>query len=273
VFLDRLGDCNLVVLELAFGDDDWQLPDDIPNLVRLRTDTVCWQKEALLNHGMGLLDSFGFQYLGWLDADVVFEQPHWQERVTETLEKRQICQVFESVETSFPDRGLHRGVGAAAGWLRHRTHPLRCENPGFGWAMRSKVWRAAKLYDTHVLGGGDGVMWRSAFYESLGADQIYAADAYPTAVERTRNAWAATWSKSLKLQLGVAAGISIKALPHGRMRNRQYLTRGKILDVHAFDPAVHCVRDDLGLIKWSAQTSPALREAVASYFTSRKEDS
>lgn len=263
---------NLVVVELAFGDEDWQLPDDLPNLIRLRTETLCWQKEALLNHAFHLLDRAGFPYLGWLDADLVFRTEDWVQKVLDALHDKKLVQVFETVRLAFPDRGMECLAGAAAGWVSGGVHPCKTGVTGFGWAMHSRVWREALLYDHGLLGGGDSVMWRACFHGRLDTQSLYGIRALPLSLHQMRDEWAATWSTEVDMQIGYANGVEIEALPHGKAVDRKYMSRSEVLGDHGYVAELHMERDAAGLLHWTKFAPPALRMAVESYFSARRED-
>lgn len=271
-FHEGMQDTNLVVVELAFGDDDWQLPDNLPNLIRLRSDTLCWQKEALLNHGLALLHQEEFPYLGWLDADIIFRTRDWQERLLEALQTKRLCQVFETVTTSFPDRGKEHALGAAAAWTKHGRNPLRCGVTGFGWAMQREVWQSARLFDLNLIGGGDHVMWRSAFYHCLEIDSLFADRTYPQDLATLRNQWATVWSSAIQQQMSYARNVSIQAQPHGNMHNRQYLSRTRTFRRTGFHFADHLARDQHGLLQWTDATPADCIKSVRQYFLQRRED-
>lgn len=263
---------NLVIVELAFGDEQWQLPDDLPNLVRLRTTTLCWQKEALLNYAFRILDDAGFPFLGWLDADVVFRKDSWVERVMEALQDKKLVQVFETVELAFPDRGKERLIGAAAGWVSGSDHPCATGMTGFGWVMHSHIWRQASLYDHGILGGGDSVMWRGCFHGRLDPARLFDDRTFSSHLSEIRDDWAKRWMAAVDMKIGYAAGVEIEALPHGRAADRLYTRRSHILREYHYDPKLHLGRDQFGLLQWEDSAPTEMRNAIATYFCGRKED-
>ncbi|WP_265592903.1 glycosyltransferase family 25 protein [Verrucomicrobium sp. BvORR034] len=271
-FRDAIRETNLLIVELAFNDDDWQLPDDTPNLIRLRTNTVCWQKEALLNHGLKLLHDQGFAHLGWLDADIIFESTSWQERLLEELQTKRLCQAFETVNTTFPDRGHQREYGAAASWIAHSQHPLRCATTGFGWAMHREVWNSAHLYDHAIVGGSDKIMWNAIFHDYLKTDSIFPPLAQSADYQTNKLDWATRWSKAVQMKIGFNQGVHIRSLPHGHVHRRQYGSRDRLLVQHVFEPTQHLSRDAKQLLQWRPNVTAKLRQTVAEYFASRKED-
>lgn len=263
---------RLVLIELAFDDEDWQVPDDLPNLVRLRSKAVCWQKEALINHAFQRLDEAGFKHFGWLDADIVFDDPGWYEKVLKVLHRRNLCQVFERVRTCFPDQGEVVSRGAAAHWWHSGSEPLKHAVTGFGWAMRREVWQAARLLDTCIVGGGDYAMWHATFHRYLSPRKVFWNQACSKGFRRTRAEWAARWSRAIAMEVGFASGVTVTSLPHGRLTDRHYQSRSTILQQHVFDPEIHLRRDAYGLLQWTEAAPPGLMEGVKRYFFKRRED-
>lgn len=163
---------RLLIVELAFEKKPWQLPT-LPNLVRLRSNTVCWQKEALLNYAFDQLVQAGFKHLAWLDADIVFETAEWYAKTVEVLERKNLCQVFSEAETHFPDLGKKVERGAACEWVAQGKSPLNLGCTGFGWAMRKEGWEAARLFDLDIVGGGDYTMWHGVFANYLSQKKCF----------------------------------------------------------------------------------------------------
>lgn len=264
---------SIVVVELAFDDKPFELPDILPNVIRLRSNTICWQKEALLNHGIGKLAEAGFGNVGWLDADVVFPDRDWHKRVAEVLESKRLCQCFELCERKFPDIGKQLLNSAAADWVKKGLAPTQLNNTGYGWAMNTEVWETAGLYEACIIGSGDFMMWRGVFQNYLEESAIYRDDSYSEPFTRHRREWAARWSQAIGLEVGYAPKVKVNVMSHGRMSDRSYNDRNSILRESKFDPTSHIRRDEVGLPAWTETAPPAMQRGIRRYFTDRREDS
>lgn len=264
---------RLAIVELAFNDEPWQIPDGLPNLVRLRSNTICWQKEALINHAFNILSQAGFAELGWLDADIMFNSDGWYEKAQEVLNRRRLCQLFSSVVTNFPDVGLRFRNGPAYEWVARARAPLNNPCTGYGWAMRREVWESARLFDLDIVGGGDHTLWHAVFANYLKMQTIFQTRGMSEKFCKVRAEWAHRWSKAVAMEIGYVPDIGVRALPHGSLRNRSYAEREDILKTHCFDPLLHIERDDAGLLRWTAAAPAAFRDAVMRYFVERSEDS
>ena len=67
----------------AFGGAPFEIEPDETELIQLRGHSIMWQKERLLNFGLQKLMADGFDYLCYLDADVLFDDSGWADRVAE----------------------------------------------------------------------------------------------------------------------------------------------------------------------------------------------
>ena len=71
---------NLLVVELAFGDEEFELEPG-ENILQLRGGGVMWQKERLLNIAIEQLPA-DCTKVAWLDNDLIFDDPRWLERTS-----------------------------------------------------------------------------------------------------------------------------------------------------------------------------------------------
>jgi len=265
-FLDGLGEPSghLAVAACSPGGS-CDLPRDTPGLMNLTAHSVFWQKEALLNVAFSRLVDAGYDYLAWIDGDIVFSDPDWYEKTCDLLERRKICQLFTDVHTRFPDRGEKVERGAAARWLEGDFRPAKGLAPtGFCWAMRKEVWEAARLYDPTPVGGADYLMWRALFAH-------YIRNPFGFQARGTLGEWAQRWSRAAALEIGCLEG-GITSLAHGPLGRRTSGSRADMLAAYRFDPAHHLMRNGDGLFEWTDDAPAGLVEGVRDYFKARSED-
>ena len=174
------------VYDLGPADADW--------LVQVKGGDLMWQKERLLDLALDHLPS-SVKYVAWLDAEVLFCDPRWQERTRDALERHVLVQPFDRAifldEDVTSRLGTHeicsrdvlrvtglksrRSLMAMVGEVGDRIADLDLEcraasfhvyEPGvntyldrpaygFAWAAKVDVLRAFRIYDRCVLGGGD----------------------------------------------------------------------------------------------------------------------
>lgn len=247
---------RMLTVELAFGDEPWQLPET-PNIIRLRSNTVCWQKEALLNFAFEQLSRAGFDYLAWIDADILFPNDTWYERSIEVLKKRRLCQLFSEVETHFPGVGRTVETGIAHLWTGSAASPF---------------WESARLFDFDLMGGGDYTMWHGVFANYLTTPKVFWNRTCSDDFRKVRAEWAGRWSKAIALEIGYVEDNLIKALPHGNARHRLYQAKNEITKRHRYSPLEHVERDEFGLLRWTDQAPVEFRNEVQNYFFEHCED-
>jgi hypothetical protein len=277
---------KLLMVELAFGQQSFSLDEDMGDvLVRRRTTSLLWQKERLLNIGIAHLPATCDKVV-WLDADILFENPHWVRETAELLQEYALVQPFDRALwlpedpqnlPSAPPRGLGEGhwmPGMAAvmsqrsDWRRALADYFQHGHCGFAWAARRDILAHHGLYDRHVLGGGD-VTLAHAFF----GDEDY---------WRGRNYWCrhftkaemsaiAAWSRAVheEVQASVAAVPGrLLHLWHGSMAGRGYQERSRILRDNHFDPLVDVTLDEQECLTWCTH-KPDLHRRAAAYFAGR----
>src|SRR5215203_3806704 len=114
----------LLTVELSFGANDFDLREgEADILIQLRGRDVLWQKERLLNVGLGALPSECTKVV-WLDCDVIFGEDGWAEEVSGLLDEFVLVQEFSRVHHLPPDLPLHQASPAAAEFSRSSTASL-----------------------------------------------------------------------------------------------------------------------------------------------------
>lgn len=124
--------------------------DDIPDCNTLVFDkgAMVWQKERLLNLGTRSVDSGKVMFL---DADCIFEEPDWYDRVVHSLEQYDVVQCFNSFRYTFDDRVYHT-QGAIARLSVYGKY--NGSATGGAWAFNAPV---PSLYEHAIVGGGDTI--------------------------------------------------------------------------------------------------------------------
>ncbi len=265
-----MGD-RLLVVELAFGEQPFEMSGLAENLLQLRGDSVMWQKEALINAGTRILRSRGYENVGWLDGDLelLLDGERWYGEVCRLLRRCRAVQVFESLRHQFADDSV-RSYGAVARSAMTQTPTRKIYKGGGGWAVRGALWDAVQWYDRMVVGGGDSLL----FLASVGALDVLATKSYfadnAAYLEHAR-AWAAAWHGLVDGDTGwVAADVDIMA--HGPRSCRQYDTRAGILIRHGYAPETFVRTAPNGVLEWTAAAPQAMRREIVEYFRGRRED-
>lgn len=258
---------KLLTVELAFEDEPFELPEQERH-IRLRSQSVLWQKERLLNYAISQLPA-ECDKVCWIDCDILFENPSFLEMAEEKLDHTDVIQMFDTNYRLYPDQveWTNRNPTGQKLWTaKSIAHMLLTGQPtttatmGFAWAARMEFLREVGLYDRGVLGGGDSVMTNAIFNrpQACFTKEIDAA--------------ISTWTNQCRAFQPRTGTIPARIchLWHGKLENRKYFDRTKILTSNRFDPAsdIYCINHvwEWGTIK------PQLHSQIREYFLNRQED-
>lgn len=279
----------LYTAECAFG----ALPFEVtgagnPRHLQLRTRSELWHKENLLNLMIARLPS-DWEYVAWIDADVLFARPDWAQETIQQLQHFDIVQLFSEALDLGPDhqvfaryrsfaysywQGVPRLKGAGYYGGEPPTHDpgiTYYHHPGYAWAMRRGAFDAVGgLLDVAVIGEADWIMARSLLGE---AERVL----YPGISAGYRRAileWQNQAVRHLRANLGYVQGTLLHGW-HGPKARRNYWNRCRVLVESGFDPELHLKRDWQGLyqlVDRGDAASLVLRDGLRRYFRSRNED-
>ena len=77
---------KLVTVECAFKNSPFQLTaEDADILIQVRSNSVLWQKESLLNIALSKLPS-DCDKISWIDNDIIFLNDNWVSETSKLLE-------------------------------------------------------------------------------------------------------------------------------------------------------------------------------------------
>jgi len=244
-----------------------------PDWESLPTDSVLWQKEALINYAAEKLRR-KYPVLAWVDSGLYLD-PGWAERL-----RLRIGLGFSVVQLY--SRGVWLGktgrqTSYRAGYLfyRERHFPGRDKvqlsggkpkpSVGGAWAARSGVFGEIKLYDRAVTGGGD--TWALQGLAKVNTPEAivtkYLQDTYRAHVQR--------WIKRAR-QVDLSAGWitgSYYHLWHTNQASRQHGTRHRVLVECDYNPARHTILRRNGLLDWTEEAPAKLVDTVREYLLSR----
>lgn len=163
--MEKVG-ANVLVAELAVGDEDFELPES-DRVLRLRSNSILWHKERLLNIAVESLPA-DCRKVGWFDNDILFDDPRWLERTADALDRAMVVQPFSSCnwlkrgETSFPASGVtYESFAHCFSRAPSQARSLgfhRHGHTGFAWAARRELFETCGLYEVCLSGNGDHLM-------------------------------------------------------------------------------------------------------------------
>jgi len=295
-FANYMASCGakLITIELQYGELPFEVTDaHNPNHIQVRTNSVLWHKENLINVAASRLP-LDWKYMAWIDADLRFVNENWMYDTCRALQFHPVVQMFAQALDLSPNNEVlrtHEGIGWAVqnGFIDQENvykkmyneqfqsyfhtcsidskTPKHLYHPGFAWAIRKEAYDGlGGLLDYPVLGSADQHM-AHAF---VGRMSQTLHKNYNENYKKKLMEWQDRCNKVIKCNLGYIPG-SILHYWHGSKKDRGYTTRFNILIKHKYDPAVHIEKDWQGVYRWTDRDYP-FHYDIMRYFGSRKED-
>jgi hypothetical protein len=268
-------DVKLITVECAFNQDEFQIPKN-EDVYQLRSGSVLWQKERLINYGISKLPD-ECDYFAWVDADILFPDD-WYESAIKELQKSNIVQLYKKIY-HLP-KGMKKYDGSKMpffqsvlwqkiihkNWLeRRRNKELHFSTPGFAWAARRDLFQDLYLYDKNIVGSGDTFMvdclldsWDIHGFASKFTDPMKVHMKEYCEKLRNRNP-----------KIGYVP-VEVFHLYHGNLKNRSYMDRHQAIIDGNFDP-VNDIKLVNNVYEWNSY-KPNMHESIKNYFYSRNED-
>ena len=287
----------LITVELSYGAENFDLREgEADTLIQLRGQDVLWQKERLLNVGLGALPSECTKVV-WLDCDVIFGKDisgeeifgegggGWAEEVSRLLDEFPLVQAFRRVhylprdlgpgEASLADAESSRSSVASAiasGLPAHASLSRFSQGRahyagGVAWAARRELLDEHGFYDARIVGGGDRAMACAAYGYF---DVVMRLQIMNERQEEHYLAWAKPYFESVGGAVSFA-DYEMFHLWHGEVPGRRYGERHEGLRGFQFDPYEDIAIDENGPWRWDS-AKPQMHEWVKEYFASRRED-
>ena len=288
---------DLYTIELVFDGEEPQLGADSfykKTLRGSRADNLLWQKERLLNIlAEDILSKTDYKYLGWADADVLFQNENWDKSVCDVLEDHLVAQMFDSAALLSPDLTIkelpeeyfglpQRYLSTIKAWEAEgasTSKPLNLAGPpatqcGFAWAACREFFETTGLEDRNAFGDSDSFMIAAftcgePFFNvhqmhCMGPSTVSEFTAYKKKIRDL--------ASSLNKKVLSCAEGSLYHLQHGSLKGKQYCSRLDMIREAKYDALKHIELDKNGLWKISASASPLLKKHLTTYFNAREED-
>lgn len=282
---------KLLIVELAFNDADFEIPEGFCDRVeRRRTKGVLWQKERLLNIGLKRLPP-SCDKVAWLDGDVILENDEWVAETARLLETYIVVQPFDTAcwlpegmregpDQSFFGFGNHEkqsmaGMGYAMSRAREKREALESYfkhgHTGFAWAARRSLLDKHGFYDCQILGNADFVIGHAMygnvdFWEGRNWQCLRLSEQLQSHIKE----WSEELYEDVRDSVYYVPGRCLH-LWHGDQTDRQYDERLLVLKECQFDPEKDLVLDENDCWMWNSD-KPTLHQWAADYFRARKEE-
>jgi len=261
------------------GDGDAEI------LVRLTEGAVLWQKERLYNEALKYLPG-SCRKVVFLDADLVFPEADWTEKVDRALDRWPAIQTFSRLKhcsRPLEESALQTPVGDPDEWSAAslRSNGLSVSNAreatcaagappryiqGVSWGFRRDVIEQCGFFDSAIIGSGDSALWSAL----TGDHEVFLRKPRTPGVEDAWRAWRGRAFDACQGEVGYADSW-VLSLWHGRHENRRYPDRWDIVRRHHFDPRTDIRVGEQGAWLWNGDNAQ-LQDDVRRYFLQREED-
>ncbi len=232
----------VLTVECAFGDEGFDLPER-SDVVKVRSRSLLWQKERLLNLAISWLPP-SCTHVAWLDCDLVFRNPSWARGTLAALRESAVVQVFETCDRLPPDYAVANATSQICASFTQvvtrdpsmlRTGRFEDHgHTGYGWAASRELLDRHGLYEHAIAGSADHYMAHAAVGDVASACCERMMYKRPRLIEHFRR-WAAGFHASVQGRIGTVPG-EVLHLWHGELANRRYSLRHLEFSKFAFDP-------------------------------------
>ncbi len=272
----------LLVVECCNEDAGYEVDTNIADIVvPLRSRSILWQKERLLNHALSFLPATCDSVV-WCDCDILLMNDEWVSKTRALLKQYVVVQLFENaywLKALQSEKALkwdldgYRGgseamfVGAVAHRQRSPNAHRIMGHEGFAWAIRRDVLANIGFYEHFVLGGADTIMASAIF--GLHPEQLLMGYCSQAQIRHVK-LWMTRFYQAVQGRATWVKG-DLLHLWHGSCSERRYLERLLILKDEDFDPLLDVAISETGAWVWSSE-KPNLHGKVADYFRRRSSD-
>jgi hypothetical protein len=272
---------KLTVVECAYGERPYELHNEHVDYVRVRSNSLVWNKENLMNIGVTRLPEDA-KYILFCDADVEFRKPNWAAETVHALQHYSVIQPWSDAYDLGPNgehlvahksflRIWYEGHPVAKkgpNWWKWEGGPYEFGHPGYAWAFtRQALESVGGLIEIGALGAGDHHMALALIGESKWSLPSFVHNNYADAIAR----WERHAVKHINMRLGFLPG-TIEHMWHGKKADRKYVDRWKILESNNYDPIVDIKKNTYGVVELVGN-KPKLQHQIDQYFRQRNEDS
>lgn len=269
----------LLTVECAFEDQPFTLPPGA-STIQLRSQSVVWQKERLLNLATSWLPR-SCRYVAWLDCDLVFCDSAWARKTTALLDVMPLAQVFDTC------------IRLPRGNRRDALRENRCRSfgaitpsapevlklgrfadhghTGYGWAARRELLDHTGLYEYAIAGSADDYMAHAAFGD-LDARCIRRMMNDDARMIDHFKEWARPFAAAVAGRVGVVPG-EVLHLWHGELKDRNYDLRHQQVTRFGFNPYTDLIARPGCPLEWAPTCEKLeLKAMFRQYFAGRNED-
>jgi len=263
---------QVLTVELVSDNSLHILPEEFHSL-KVHSNAVLWHKENLLNIGIKKLIKEGYEYIAWIDADVIFQDSFWVEEAIDQLKNYNLCQLFSRSIKQHINGSETFHPGCVRYWQETgNILPInRFYHTGYAWASTASCLKECQLYDKSIIGGADSLIWLASLSNNRSLFEIMTQ--HPLGKLELNSYlmdyfdWAEKWSNVIQSKISCLYS-QIKSLAHGQTKNKKYISRYEILKEQDYNPKLDIhYEDDVINIK-----NKNLEKLIQNYFNQINED-
>jgi hypothetical protein len=277
-FIDYFAKFDVDVLTVESYEDtsQYRINQYSDNIISIKSDSVFWQKENLLNIGIDHLHKNEYEYIMWIDADIEFVDDNWPDLMIKSVEAYGISQIFRYATRKIDHKKYTTSKSAC--YYTENTDPTndtktllkREGEPGYGYCYHRSFFDKHRLFDKAIMGTGDFLNLIGLFHTEQ-FNKLMSTDRFFTGITTDFLNCFCDWSASVSSwgEYVGYANVDINVSYHGRVQDRQYINRESILKKFKFMPSNDLQETNSGLYKL---TNQVIETEIKKYFISRDED-
>lgn len=263
-------DIELYICELIYDNQKFQVTEENnPNHLQLKTKVPLWHKENMINCAVNKLLPNNWKAFAYIDADLEFENPNWASDTLKILNgSKDIIQLFshcidmnknENTMSIFQSFGYQYDLGKP--YCNKGLDLFHC---GYAWALTRKAYNImGGIFEYSILGSGDYNMAMGILNNENSID-LNNHESYKKIIKEL-------CKKMCNLRLGYIPNV-IRHYYHGEKKNRKYTDRWKILVKHQYNPYIHIIKNEDGILVPTYRCPQGLLDDILKYFQERNED-
>ena len=248
----EMAEIPVYIGEVAYKEEPFVLPPS-STTYQYRTSSIMFYKENIMVQLIKKLPD-NFTKVVLLDADILFTDPDWYTKVSESLDVYDIVQPYSKaiqLDVSFNVGNTKTSI----------LYNFDNKHEGYAWAFKRSWLEKHSLFEYALVGGGDTMIYHS-LSNYTNVKTLYSHDVTNTIVTPP---------------LASYVDLEILHLPHGNLNNRQYGSRYEIIkslmklfNIHRLSNAVYRTSD--GIFEWFPQYKDQINESLLAYFVDRNDD-
>jgi hypothetical protein len=251
------------------------IKDDKFSYIKYDLPSILWVKENLINLAVKFLPS-NWEYLCWIDSDIIFLNPNWVKETIDTLKKCDIVQLYKTVVYLDENGNIDTNIKIPYHAPLMPSFIAKCIQEkryfftptGFGWGVNKNLYqKIGKFFEFAIIGGGD-------FIFAIAATQLYesaktAASFKNLPSENYNNKLMSYYNLFKDCKTSYINGLICHQW-HGNLSLRDYEPRWDIVLKNQFDPLLHISTNSNGII-YLNDNCKNLQKDILEYFKKRND--